>query len=190
MFAYCNNNPIVFEDVTGFSLRPTTTMISDMRCFPRLEDANRVTVPSNNQTEGINEFLTDSEERAVLEADNFAFYKDTLVIKVPGDAAFSFGIIFMGSEINNVSLVQHEYGHTRQLQELGLLAYYNYVLLPSITCFWLTEAGALSSSTYYSYPWEYVADLKGGAVHNYTDWASSVAATYWVLTKALSKLTG
>ena len=30
MFAYCNNNPVVFEDTNGYSLKPSTTRISDM----------------------------------------------------------------------------------------------------------------------------------------------------------------
>lgn len=43
-----------------------------------------------------------SEEQIVLDAEHFAIYRDTLVVKVPAmvDSAFSYGIIFAGNEID------------------------------------------------------------------------------------------
>ena len=49
------------------------------------------------------------------------------------DNAFSFGVIFMGNGDSITSdVVKHEYGHTVQLKELGLVTYALTVATPSL----------------------------------------------------------
>lgn len=86
----------------------------------------------------------------------------------------------MGREGNEV-LLKHEYGHTLQLEELGLIDYCNYVVIPSVLCYWGTEFGILPEENYFSYPWEYQADQYGKSSHKYQDWAADLASFYWEL---------
>ena len=44
MFAYCNNSPVVFDDPTGHSLRPTTTVINDGGGPGYIDDQNAAAV--------------------------------------------------------------------------------------------------------------------------------------------------
>ena len=125
-------------------------------------------------------FVANESEVAVLNAERFAFYKDTLVIKVPGSSSFSLGIIFMGND-GDKDLLNHEYGHTMHLAELGIIKYCTYVVIPSVICYWGTEFELLPRENYYSYPWEYQADQYGGVTRKYKEWAQDNAMYYWNL---------
>ena len=81
-----------------------------------------------------------TSERVALDANAFSIYKGKLVIKLPiGANAFSLGAIFLGDAINSAKYieqeqtVQHEYGHTQQLEQLGLQDYLLLVAIPSVT---------------------------------------------------------
>ncbi len=88
-----------------------------------------------------------------------------LVLKCLNYDAFSFGIIVIGKdeyqrciEGNSVTL-EHEYGHVIQLMTVGFPAYVFWYFIPSLIGYRLD----LSYDTYYSLPWEYTADMFGGA---------------------------
>ena len=103
-----------------------------------------------------------TDEQKVLRANLFSAYKETLVIKLPiGTNAFSFGIIFMGKDVNESIDVQHEYGHTEQLEQMGLFGYLDKVAIPSVIAYKLEKKGDLPYD-YYTAPWEAEADIKGG----------------------------
>lgn len=123
------------------------------------------------------EHITNEDEQLVLDSMYVAFYKGTPVILVPGSSSFSFGIIIMGKD-GDSDLLRHEYGHTKQLQKLGIIDYSTYVVMPSVICYWLTEAKLLSWDYYFSYPWEYEADQYGEASHEYQTWAERAAEIY------------
>ena len=176
MFAYCNNNPIIFRDNTGTRME-----------YVRFDSGAPVGFPSPNAASQYTRFgekastaMTNTEAQEVLVANLVAFYKGRLVVKVPGSSSFSFGIIFMGND-GDTDLLNHEYGHTMQLKELGVIDYSTYVVLPSVICYWGTELGVLPGENYYSYPWEYQADQYGGVTRTYKDWAKDNAAYYWNL---------
>ena len=76
-------------------------------------------------------------------------------------------------------LLVHEYGHTIQLQELGVWDYYKYVVKPSVSRYNKTKDGPYSWDSYYSTPWEYQADQYGGVTRNYKPWASESSERYW-----------
>ena len=133
-------------------------------------------------------FINNASEQVVLDAEHFAFYKGTIVIKVQAmdDNAFSFGIIFMGPNVSDPELVKHERGHVDQLLELGIADYLQHVVIPSTACFWMTEYGSFPDSLYHSMPWEYTANMYGGASFRFTDWAEPVADIYWAYVKTVS----
>ncbi|MBE6533948.1 MAG: RHS repeat-associated core domain-containing protein, partial [Ruminococcaceae bacterium] len=173
MFAYCNNNPVnmidnvgtwpcwndikagfgkaidfvddnIFQPVVDFVddnvVQPVAGFIDDV-----VEDFNNY--DSNNQ----------SEEK-VLASNYFSSYKGVFVIRTNGDRSGSFGAIFLTRETNNRSnpedVLRHEYGHTKQLEEIGVVNYALYIGLPS----WQQWG----TGEYYSKPWEITADIYGG----------------------------
>ena len=66
--------------------------------------------------------------------------------------------MFITRETNNrpdaEDVVRHEYGHTKQLKELGVVKYALFIGLPS----WQQWG----SGPYYEKPWEITADVYGG----------------------------
>ena len=98
-----------------------------------------------------------SEEK-VLESNYFSSYKGVPVIRTNGDRSGSFGAIFLTRETNNRSnpedVIRHEYGHTKQLEQLGVV---NYAL-----CIGLPSWQQWGTGEYYSKPWEITADIYGG----------------------------
>jgi len=145
MFAYCNNDPISFADVSG-NMRTYSVMMTDSMCRSYCEIQS---LRLNNENEHI-----------VLSADTFAFYKGTLVAKIPfmDDNAFSYGIIFLGSNVTSTETLKHEYGHSVHMDQIGVLSYTVNVFIPSLIGFW----SGVPYDEYYSQAYEYVADMLGG----------------------------
>jgi len=154
MFSYCNNSPIVLVD--GAGSRPVVGASLEH------ETADERKMSS--------QYMRDlspiyAEEYAVLRGDTDT-YKGVKVVRVGGDGtgSFSFGIIFLSinTEVNieGVRLLRHEYGHTRQLEELGVIGYIACVVIPSVKGFRKQQQGTLEVD-YYSQPWEFEADLYG-----------------------------
>ena len=154
MFAYCHNNPANMIDSSGqwpqwiikavdwFNgniVQPSVSFIEDI-----VEDIKNY--DPNNQ----------SEER-VLESNYFSSYKGVPVIRTNGDRSGSFGIIFLTRETNSRNnpedIIRHEYGHTKQLEQLGVVNYAFCIGLPS----WQQWG----TGEYYSKPWEITADIYG-----------------------------
>jgi len=98
-----------------------------------------------------------SEEK-VLASNYFSSYKGVAVIRTNGDRSGSFGAIFLTRETNNRSdsedVLRHEYGHTKQLEQLGIV---NFAL-----CIGLPSWQQWGTGEYYSKPWEITADIYGG----------------------------
>ena len=180
MLIYCQNNPKKFSDHSGNICIPADPLRGGPVGAATLNGLNNSYSPgpSGSLGEIIEDFFNNEDAQAVLDAKHFAFYKNTLVVKVPGTSAFSCGIMFVGSD-GDLNLLYHEYGHVQQLHELGLTDYVTYVVGPSVICFWGTELKLLSDDLYFSYPWEYEADQYGGATHVYKPWAKDCAEYYW-----------
>lgn len=116
-----------------------------------------------------------TSEEKVINANYYAFYKNVFVIKVPiKNSGFSFGIIFLGNEVENNNTVKHEYGHYLQLKEVGIYKYTRYVFIPSVRGFW----SGIPYEEYYSQPWEYGADLYGGVNRKNYSYNSYVIDNY------------
>jgi RHS repeat-associated protein len=178
MFAYCNNNPAIYADpegnLPGGIINPNAMARNSGGSLHPISDKDQAKQRIN------------TNENAVLKAEQYAYYKGVLYLKVPGDSAFSFGIVFFGSEIDDANLVRHEYGHTRQLAKLGNSDYLRYVVLPSVTCFWLTEWDKIPSSIYHYLPWEYIANRYGGIPGYNSGKYDMIANTYWDNVRILS----
>ena len=179
MFAYCNNNPVVYFDPSGKALDVAMYHIREVGGGSASNDFKKPT-----QWKCL---LGNESETAVLNAEQFAFYKGALVIKVPGSSSFSLGVIFMGND-GDKDLLNHEYGHIMQLERLGMADYCTYVFIPSVICFWSTKLNLLPSENYYSYPWEYRADQYGRVTRKYKEWAEYYDTYYWMLVSQLTNI--
>ena len=187
MFAYCGNNPISNYDPAGNYYAKAedriTTGCSGRGGVPA--SAVRPSPPNsgpqpNPETNGFIDFITNTDEHVVLDADIFSMYKGVPVIKLPiGTDAFSFGIIFLGDDVGKrgdaVETVQHEYGHAVHYNLIGPFAYAVSVFIPSVAGYHL--GGDHYNANYYSYVYEYVADVFGGV--NRTNYQYSSTTENW-----------
>ena len=101
--------------------------------------------------------LFNESEQKSLDSNYFSAYKEVPVIRISGDRSGSFGLIFLTHESSDRSdgedVLRHEYGHTKQLQKLGVVKYAVGIFIPSAL-----EVGG----DYNSRPWEVTADVFGG----------------------------
>ena len=79
-------------------------------------------------------------------------------MRTNGDRSGSFGVLFITRETNDrdnpEDVIRHEFGHTVQLDQLGVI---NYALCIGIPSFF--EWG--NDPVYYRRPWEITADIYG-----------------------------
>ena len=198
MFAYCNNNPVNNNDSGGTSPISYCTGNGDRNplfigyygCGGGGGGGGSFSCGygSTREAKAIiqreKDYLTNTDEQVVLDADYIAFYKGKIIIKAPiGENAFSFGIIVMGNKVTDVDDVRHEYGHAVHMSQIGIGPYLITSAIPSLIGFWT----GIEYDYYYSQPWEYIADYLGGVTrddgaYNYAPWADSVAKYYWLTT--------
>lgn len=99
-----------------------------------------------------------TDEQKVLDSHYFSSYKGKLVIRTDMDRAGSLGILFIShnedTAWDRIDTIKHEFGHTKQLDQMGLVNYLILIGLPS----W-QKWGA---DSYYRKPWEITADIYGG----------------------------
>ena len=163
MFAYCLNNPVNMVDSKGSF--PTWKEIE--------EGINKaIDWMDDNIVQPVEEFIEDvTEDFENLDSDNqsedvvfssnfFSFYNGVLVVKTPFDASFSFGIIGLSTRQQTADVLNHEYGHSLQLEEMGTAMYVINVAIPSVIINLLDRQGKLPYD-YYSYPWEAGANELG-----------------------------
>jgi len=105
----------------------------------------------------VRNYVKNTDEQVVIDAKFIAFYKGVPVVKIPtGKSSFSFGVIFMGDDVEQHDTVRHEYGHSVHFSQIGPHKYFKYVAIPSLKGFWG------ETEDYYSQPWECAADVLGG----------------------------
>lgn len=172
MFAYCNNNPVFYVDASGNATqicfspdgRQNYAPWRDSGCggWPQgiyTSQQDYGSVADKFYTVRAIKYILNTDEQVVLDAEYFAFYKGCLVIRTNGNRSGSFGVLFITRETNTrdypEDIIRHEYGHTVQLAQLGVVKYALCIGLPS-----LFEWG--SDQEYYRHPWEITADIYGG----------------------------
>lgn len=98
-----------------------------------------------------------------MNSNYFSAYKGTLVVRTNLPRSGSFGIIFLNRNANRdenpEDVVRHEYGHTKQLEQLGII---NYAL-----CIGIPSWQKWGKYKYYKKPWEITADIYGGVQSRY-----------------------
>jgi len=109
-----------------------------------------------------------TDEQVVLNSNYFSNYKGKFVLRTNLNRSGSFGILFINQKADK-DTVRHEYGHTKQLDELGIIKYTLCVGIPS----W-QEWG---TDNYYDKPWEIMADIYGG-VQSRTHTINKIIAGY------------
>ena len=127
--------------------------------------------------------LMNEDEQKVIDATYISVYKQVLVIKLPmGYNGASFGAIFLGDKITSLQTVRHEYGHTRQLRDMGLYLYVVDVAIPSILGTILDREDRLPYDYYGSY-WEAGADELGHVSRSMGNekWPTGADSSIWKL---------
>jgi hypothetical protein len=89
-------------------------------------------------------------------------YNGKLVIINPYKGSFSFGFIVLSRKQQTSDVLRHEYGHTIQWDNMGVIGYIANVAIPSITINILEKQKKLPYD-YYSYPFEAEANRLGGS---------------------------
>ena len=154
LFSYCFNNPVNMSDDSGHWpkwLENAANWVNEKIVQPAKEFVFDV-------VEDIKNFdINNQSEKKALESNYFSAYKGVPVVRIGGNRSGSFGAIFLTRETNNRAdpedVVRHEYGHTQQLQELGIVKYAIDIGIPS--------ALEIGGGDYYSRPWEITADIYG-----------------------------
>ena len=168
MYAYCSNSPVMYVDYSG---KFTVSCMKDEAAFPGMTNigwggvcggvaagsaAYYIYTHVKEDVENYDKY--NESEKKVLQSNYFSSYKGVLVLRIPGKRSGSLGIIFLthgsNSFENPEDIVRHEYGHTKQLERLGLMKYLLCIALPS----WQKWG----SKDYYDKPWEVTADIYGG----------------------------
>jgi len=128
--------------------------------------------------------MKNQNEEKVFSSNCFCKYKGTLVIKTPFNASFSFGFIGLSKKQQSSETLNHEYGHTIQFKNMGIVNYTTNVAVPSLTINLLHRAGKLKSD-YYGAPWESEAGLLGGMNRQYSNkpWPEDAYTSYYDLIK-------
>ncbi len=113
------------------------------------------------------------EEQEVLKSKRFSSYKGKKVVRTNFSRSGSFGVLFIRRNlelnIEGIDEVRHEYGHTRQLERLGVWKYFWCIGIPSFFNW--------GSGEYYDKPWEVTADVYGGVESRIPD-EDTVAAGF------------
>ena len=129
LFAYCNNNPVMFADPSGNIPRwlyDVGGWIGNSLSWIYRNIYKPVYTVRDNIEEDIYMYdKNNTSEEKVLEAHYFSSYKGSFVVKLPiGKNAASYGVMFIGDEVTSTDTVKHEYGHIVQFQNMGFLGLY------------------------------------------------------------------
>ena len=186
MFAYCQNNPVLFADTTGYRCIPA--LHNTREGFLRESGSDIENSPGDKIAKRKKELdPSNTDEQVVLGAKFAAFYKGTLVIwhSIPLLTSWaSCGVIFLNNNIrDSISSYQeqtlrHEYGHILQEKEMGSLMYGLTVFIPSVAGNVMYRIDRDQPIGYYDLPWEYDADIRGN-VNREHSWTARYLANYY-----------
>jgi hypothetical protein len=190
MYAYCENNPVNYQDSTGFFLEGLVNFTNNLSrgisqvittveaclfaqiSFIALGGAigvglitGAVTVDEVNQDLKNLNFFNTSEDK-VLDSHIVSFYKGIPVIKQDlFSGSMSLGAIFLDRKITReeevTETVKHEYGHNVQLAKMMPVAYLVGIGAPSLA-FSIYDTLRKDFTDYFKRPWEASADFYGG----------------------------
>ena len=185
MFTYCMNNPVNMIDSSG----NWPQWIKDAANWVDkniIEPVERFVEDITEDISNYNKENTDVD--VVYESNYFSSYNGTLVIRHSSNFLTSWGaggMIFLNhsndSRSDRTTTLKHEYGHILQEKELGPVNYIIQVFAPSVTYNLISRYDDALLDNYYSMPWEYDADMRGGVKRNHASWAEDIATEYFEL---------
>ena len=167
MFSYCNNNPVLYVDITGMMHVKGTDAC------------------------GTSSF---DEVFEVYSSEKYSYYKGVLVVRHNIDFLTSWsygGIIFLNHNLDAKSYdykkqyLNHEYGHILQEKRLGTIKYAFAVAVPSTVYNLLSRSSQTLRENYYNMPWEYDADLRGKVDRTHKQWAFKAYFVYFSVWRGL-----
>ena len=155
MYSYCYNSPINQVDENGRLpqwVKDGCSWFNQHITQPVISFARNVKEDFDNYDK-----YNESEEK-VLNSHYFSSYKGVPVIRINGNRSGTFGIMFLTRGTNDTQnpedTVRHEYGHTKQMDELGVIKF--------ALCIGIPSAAEWGEGKYYDKPWEVTADIYGG----------------------------
>ena len=159
LFAYCFSNPVNMDDSSGNWPKWAQKIANTVKSVLS-NGIDKIKTVANKVKQDIKSFdIKNTSERKVLDSNYVSAYKGKLTFKTKDNRSGSFGALFISEATNNIAnaedVVRHEYGHSKQMEELGVVNYTLCILVPSYL-----ELG--SDSEYYRRPWEITADIYGG----------------------------
>ena len=213
MFAYCGNNPANRADPSGcayvqidYNLEGSVDRLffvlgggSGGGIAYALAGARACARPLKEFADYMN-CSNEAEVHRNLKKNGFAFYKGIPVFmtELPFEgSAFSFGIIVVDDYYKYVSptdfaiTLNHEYGHTKHMQQVGPLVYATTTAIPSLIFAGISAAkipgvSQFVNANYYNLPWERIADYLGDVNRGYATGANTAGTLYWVFTALVS----
>ncbi len=175
MYTYCINNPVNMMDSAGTWpkwIEDGAAWVNVNIIEPVAEVIVRVYTYTSDfgpkVIEDIQNFDKSNTDVATALASNYiSYYNGKLVIRTPLSRSGSLGVLFMSMGANATDL-KHEYGHTVQLDEMGLFNYITCVGIPSLFKWGSDEIySGKGRGAYYNKPWELMADIYGGVEREY-----------------------
>ena len=185
MYAYCNNNPIMYVDTTGqfpwvtlivalvlftpiggTALQAATSVIS----YAGIAVASMFDKDIRNDMNSIGWNPFNADESATLNSNKVSFYKGVPVFQISGmKGSMSLGAIFFDKS-QGVEVLKHERGHNTQLMSMGIGNYLIQIGIPSV---WKNEDKA---------PWELSASMLGGSAlaNGYSPKQKQKARNYFI----------
>ena len=197
LYAYCFNNPVMMTDSEGnwpdWFQKKTDSAKNIVTTF--IEGATKVNEVATKIINKVDAIITEAKKDVgntdvdvVYNSTHASYYNEALVIKHSGENISSFailGIIFLNRntpEDKYKQTLDHEYGHILQEKELGTGLYFAAVALPSVSCNYIPVLNKYAAEYYYSLPWEYDADMRGGVDRgDYQPWAEKYREKYFDL---------
>ena len=184
MFAYCNNNPTGNSDTAGNLprgiLNPNPMGRDGGSSLRPISDLQRLRKQAKKRS--------NSSEEAVLYAEDYAFYKGSLVVRHSDDFLTSwslFGVIFLNTDVKSSETLKHEYGHFLQERQYGSIKYISTVFYPSATYNGLSRLFPSLNHNYYNMPWEYDADMRGDVNRSHASWSGIISDIYFAVQRIL-----
>lgn len=183
MFVYCNNSPIMLIDPAGeWSIKKALT---DFAC-------GVVSFEIGMIADAINYSKSNTDVTKVYESNYFSSYNGALVIRHSSDFLTSWsigGVIFLNHDNDGETFdeqtdtLNHEYGHIKQEETLGIGKYVLGVAIPSmIHNLFSRKDDSWADQNYYNMPWEYDADVRGGVNRGgYSSWANFASKLYMAI---------
>ena len=172
LYAYCNNNPIMFTDESGTIIGWLAGVLAIFLFTPVGGIVTQVAVSSLSYVGMAVASIWDEDIRAdmkaigwdpfnsngnlVLSSNKVSFYKGVPVFRTNNGRSGSFGAIFLKRGVD-IDELNHERGHNLQLMMMGLGTFGFSVGIPSPL-----ELGRWANTNYYGAPWETMADILGG----------------------------